>query len=60
MNKNLWITLGILIMIPIGYLGYLIYNFEYETQRLINYKPRLTTEVYDRNGEKIANLFSDE
>jgi len=60
MNKNLWITLGIIIMIPVGYLGYLIYNFEYETQRLINYKPRLTTEVYDRNGEKIANLFSDE
>lgn len=47
-------------MIPVGYLGYIIYNFEYETQRLINYKPRLTTEVYDRNGEKIANLFSDE
>ncbi|MFH0710557.1 MAG: PBP1A family penicillin-binding protein [Pseudomonadota bacterium] len=60
MNKNLWITLGILIMIPVGYLGYIIYNFEYETQKLINYKPRLTTEVYDRNGEKIANLFSDE
>lgn len=60
MNKNLWITLGIVIMIPLGYLGYIIYNFEYETQRLINYKPRLTTEVYDRNGEKIANLFSDQ
>lgn len=60
MNKNLWIALGVVIMIPLGYLGYIIYNFEYETQRLINYKPRLTTEVYDRNGEKIANLFSNE
>lgn len=60
MNKNLWIALGLVIMIPLGYLGYIIYSFEYETQRLINYKPRLTTEVYDRNGEKIANLFSDE
>ena len=60
MNKNLWIALGLVIMIPLGYLGYVIYSFEYETQRLINYKPRLTTEVYDRNGEKIANLFSDE
>lgn len=60
MNKNLWIALGVAIMIPLGYLGYIIYNFEYETQRLINYKPRLTTEVYDRNGEKIANLFSNE
>lgn len=60
MNKNLWIALGLVIMIPLGYLGYLVYSFEYETQRLINYKPRLTTEVYDRNGEKIANLFSNE
>lgn len=60
MNKNWWITLGVIVMIPLGYLGYIIYSFEYETQRLINYKPRLTTEVYDRNGGKIANLFSDE
>jgi len=60
MNKNLWIALTLVILIPLGYLGYLIYSFEYETQRLINYKPRLTTEVYDRNGAKIANLFSDE
>lgn len=59
MNK-MWIFFGALILIPLGYLGYVIYNFEYETQRLINYKPRLTTEVYDRNGAKIANLFSDE
>lgn len=60
MTKNWWITLGVIVMIPLGYLGYIIYTFEYEIQRLINYKPRLTTEVYDRNGEKIANLFSDE
>ncbi len=59
MNK-MWIFFGALIAIPVGYLAYVIYNFEYETQRLINYKPRLTTEVYDRNGAKIANLFSDE
>ncbi len=60
MKKKLWILMGLIILIPVGYLGYIIYSFEYETQRLINYKPRLTTEVYDRNGEKIANLFSDE
>lgn len=49
-----------LILIPVVFFGYLIYSFEYETKRLINYQPRLTTEVYDRNGNKIANLFSDE
>ncbi len=60
MKKYMLVTLGILIMIPVLFFGYMIYTFEYETQKLINYQPRLTTEVYDRNGHKIANLFSDE
>jgi penicillin-binding protein 1A len=60
MRKYLLITVGIAILIPVVFLGYLIYSFEYETQKLIKYQPRLTTEVYDRNGNKIANLFSDE
>lgn len=60
MKKYFLIAVGIVVMIPIVFLGYLIYSFEYETQKLIQYQPRLTTEVYDRNGNKIANLFSDE
>ncbi|HEX5329182.1 PBP1A family penicillin-binding protein [Sulfuricurvum sp.] len=60
MRKYLLIALGIAILIPVVFLGYIIYSFEYETQKLIKYQPRLTTEVYDRNGNKIANLFSDE
>ncbi|MDD5159297.1 MAG: PBP1A family penicillin-binding protein [Sulfuricurvum sp.] len=60
MKKYLLIGIGIIVMIPIVFLGYIVYSFEYETKRLINYQPRLTTEVYDRNGNKIANLFSDE
>lgn len=60
MRKYLLIAAGIVVMIPVVFLGYLIYSFEYETQKLIQYQPRLTTEVYDRNGNKIANLFSDE
>lgn len=60
MKKYFLIAVGIGVMIPIVFLGYLIYSFEYETQKLIQYQPRLTTEVYDRNGNKIANLFSDE
>lgn len=60
MKKYILIAVGVAILIPIVFLGYLIYSFEYETKKLINYQPRLTTEVYDRNGNKIANLFSDE
>jgi penicillin-binding protein 1A len=60
MKKYILIAVGVAILIPVVFLGYLIYSFEYETKKLINYQPRLTTEVYDRNGNKIANLFSDE
>lgn len=60
MKKYFMIAIAFAVMIPIVFLGYLIYSFEYETQKLIQYQPRLTTEVYDRNGNKIANLFSDE
>lgn len=60
MKKYLWGVLTIIVLIPVVFLGYIIYTFEYETKRLINYQPRLTTEVYDRNGHKIANLFSDQ
>jgi len=59
-KKNIFIFVGVMILLPISFLGYVIYTFEYETQRLINYQPRLTTEVYDRNGQKIANLFNDQ
>ena len=27
------------------------------TEKLVNYHPQLTTYIYDRNGEKIANIF---
>lgn len=60
MKKNFMIAMAVIVMIPVAFLGYIIYNFEYETQKLINYQPRLTTEVYDRSGKKIANLFSDQ
>lgn len=59
-KKNIFIFVGVMILLPVSFLGYVIYTFEYETQRLINYQPRLTTEVYDRNGQKIANLFNDQ
>ena len=49
MKKYFMIAIGIVIMVPVVFLGYLIYSFEYETQKLIQYQPRLTTEVYDRN-----------
>ncbi len=44
-------------------LGYVIYYYnqiKFEVQALIEYNPTLTTEIYDRNGDKIANVFNKE
>ncbi len=45
------------IISPVAILGYYLVNYGYETEKLVNYKPRLTTTIYDKNGKKIANLF---
>lgn len=44
---------------PFGVLGYFLYTFTYDITPLIEYKPATTTRIYDRNGEKIANLFEE-
>lgn len=40
--------------------GYLYNTTEYDSEKLINYKPLLTTQIYDRNGDLIANVFDGE
>ena len=39
--------------------GYFSNQVKLDADRLIDYNPNTTTRVYDRNGELIANLFSD-
>lgn len=45
---------------PVCVVGYFLYQYGFETEKLVNYKPKLTTRIYDRNGEKIASLFDEE
>ncbi|NLK67516.1 MAG: PBP1A family penicillin-binding protein [Campylobacteraceae bacterium] len=33
---------------------------KYDMDAIINYYPRLTTQIYDRNGDLIANVFDEE
>ncbi len=59
--KKTFIFIFLLILIsPFLVVGYYLTQYNYDLDKLINYKPILTTRIYDRNGEKIANLFNKE
>lgn len=42
---------------PFLILGYFLTSKSYDISSLVNYKPSTTTRIYDKNGEKIANIF---
>lgn len=58
--KKVFTVFTLLILGTIGYVAYYYNQIKYEVNSLIDYKPTLTTEIYDRNGEKIANMFDKE
>ncbi|MGE4419502.1 MAG: penicillin-binding protein 1A [Sulfurimonas sp.] len=59
--KNIFFTLLLLgFLTPFLVLGYFLVGEEYDISSLKNYKPSLTTRFYDKNGEKIANIFENE
>jgi penicillin-binding protein 1A len=54
------ILIGILLLgflSPFLLLGYFLQVHTYDISSLINYEPNQTTRIYDRDGNKIANLF---
>lgn len=58
--KKVFIVFAGLFIALIAYLAYYYNQIKYEVNSLIDYKPTLTTEIYDRNGDKIANIFDKE
>jgi len=40
--------------------GYFYQKIDFDADKIINYKPLLTTQIYDRNGDLIANVFDEE
>ena len=42
---------------PFAVLGYYLTSYKYDISKLVNYNPSVTTRIYDKNGEKIANVF---
>lgn len=58
MIKKILITLFTLgFLSPFIVFGYFYLKFDYDISALVDYKPSVTTRIYDKNGEKIANIF---
>ncbi len=59
MIKKIVLTgIFLLILSPFILVGYYYFTNDYDISKLINYKPSMTSRVYDKNGEKIANVFN--
>ena len=56
--KRTFITLVIFgFLSPFIILGYFLVAYDYNISSLVQYKPKQTSRIYDKNGEKIANIF---
>ncbi|MBU1217062.1 PBP1A family penicillin-binding protein [bacterium] len=44
---------------PFAAIMYYLVNYEFDISELVEYKPAMSSRVYDRNGEKIANIFDE-
>ena len=42
---------------PFAVLGYFLSAYKYDISSLVDYHPAVSSRIYDRNGEKIANVF---
>ncbi len=56
--KRLILTLFILgFLSPFALVGYYLFAFEYDISKLVDYTPSTTSIIYDRNGDRVANVF---
>ncbi|MFT5835473.1 MAG: penicillin-binding protein 1A [Sulfurimonas sp.] len=56
--KNIFLSILLLgFLSPFLVLGYFLTVQNYDISALTNYQPDVTTRIYDKNGDKIANIF---
>lgn len=60
MKRLFFVLMILLLLTPVIVFFYYTEKYGYKTALLIDYQPRLTTRIYDRNGDKIANIFKGE
>jgi penicillin-binding protein 1A len=51
------VVLGVIA--PFAAIMYYLMNYEFDITELVEYKPAISSRVYDKNGEKIANVFDE-
>ena len=57
--KKIVLTVVILgVLSPFILVGYYLTSFKYDISTLTNYKPEVTSRIYDKDGKKIANIFN--
>jgi len=58
MIKKILITVVLLgILSPFMVLAYYYFSYDYDISSLTKYEPEVTSRIYDKNGDKIANIF---
>jgi penicillin-binding protein 1A len=58
MIKKIILTIFILgFLSPFVVLAYFLSAYKYDISSLVNYKPSVTSVIYDKNGDRIANVF---
>lgn len=57
--KKFIIAVSLLLVIfgPIVFVGSIAFNLTYDTSKLVDYQPKVSSCIYDVNGDKIANVF---
>jgi len=61
MIKKILLTLFFIIIISgIGFVLYLYNSTRFDSDKLVYYTPKLTTQFYDRNNKLVANIFDKE
>ena len=57
-KKIVFTVIVVGLVAPFLVLAYFL-NFDYDITSIIDYHPSVTTRIYDKNGEKIANIFDE-
>lgn len=56
MNKIIWAGISTIVFV----LFYTVYVYNSDISEIVDYQPKLTTQILDRNNELIANVFEGE